>query len=382
MKISLTFFLHRDNLIKDMKLPMLFARTNTGAIQTWTIEVDGNKFRTHYGQIDGAIQITEWTVCEGKNTGKKNATSNEDQAVKEAKATWKKKKESGYFEKINDIDGVSFTEPMLAKNYDDYKDELKYPIYSQPKLDGIRCVVKKDGMWSRNGKSIVSAPHVLVALKPFFDKFPNAILDGELYADKFANDFNAICSLVKKTKPTPEDLVESATNIQYWVYDWIVSKTFSDRNADITTYLTNNNVVRRVPTHLVDTITHLNELYEKYVVEGYEGQMVRTDGPYENKRSKCLLKRKEFKDSEFKILDIVEGVGNKSGMAGHMVFKNHKDIEFHSNIKGDRTYLRELLTNKNKLIGKSATVKYFNLTPGDELPRFPYVVNIDRENYE
>ena len=78
-----------------MKLPMLFARTNTGAIQTWTIEVDGNKFRTHYGQIDGAIQTTEWTLCDGKNTGKKNATSNEDQAVKEAKATWKKKKDSG-----------------------------------------------------------------------------------------------------------------------------------------------------------------------------------------------------------------------------------------------------------------------------------------------
>ena len=362
---------------------MLFARTNTGAIQTWTIEVDVAKYRTHYGQLDSdKIQTTEWTVCEGKNTGKKNATSAEDQAVKEANATWKKKKESGYFEKINDIDGVSFTEPMLAKNYDDYKDELKYPVYSQPKLDGIRCVVKKDGMWSRNGKSIVSAPHVLVALKDFFIKFPDAILDGELYADKFSNDFNAICSLVKKTKPTTEDLAESATNIQYWVYDWIVQKTFSDRNDDITTYLTNNNVVRRVPTHLVDTITHLNELYEKYVAEGYEGQMVRTDGPYENKRSKCLLKRKEFKDSEFKILDIVEGVGNKSGMAGHMVFKNHKDIEFHSNIKGTRDRLKELLKNKNNYIGKSATVKYFNLTPADELPRFPYVTNIDRESYE
>jgi len=382
MKISLTFFLRRGNLIKDMKLPMLFARTNTGAIQTWTIEVDGNKYRTHYGQVDGAIQTTEWTLCEGKNTGKKNATSAEDQAVKEAKSTWKKKKESGYFENIKDIDDSSFTEPMLAKNYDDYKDELKYPVYSQPKLDGIRCVVKRDGMWSRNGKPIVSAPHVLVALKPFFDKFPNAILDGELYADKFANDFNAICSLVKKTKPTAEDLAESEKNIQYWVYDWIVQKTFSDRNSDITTYLTNNNVVRRVPTHLVDTITHLNELYEKYVDEGYEGQMVRTDGPYENKRSKHLLKRKEFQDAEFKILDIVEGVGNKSGMAGHMVFKNHKNIEFHSNIKGDRQYLKQLLKNKNKLIGKSATVKYFNLTPDDEIPRFPYVINIDRESYE
>jgi len=382
MKISLTFFLRRGNLIKDMKLPMLFARTNTGAIQTWTIEVDGAKYRTHYGQVDGAIQTTEWTLCEGKNSGKKNATSSEDQAVKEAKATWKKKKESGYFDNIKDIDESSFTEPMLAKNYDDYKDELKYPVYSQPKLDGIRCVVKRDGMWSRNGKPIVSAPHVLVALKPFFDKFPNAILDGELYADKFANDFNAICSLVKKTKPTVEDLAESEKNIQYWVYDWIVQKTFSDRNSDITTYLVNNNVVRRVPTHLVDTITHLNELYEKYVDEGYEGQMVRTDGPYENKRSKHLLKRKEFQDSEFTILDIVEGVGNKSGMAGHMVFKNHKGIEFHSNIKGDRQYLKELLKNKNKLIGKSATVKYFNLTPDDEIPRFPYAINIDRESYE
>jgi DNA ligase-1 len=382
MKISLTFFLRRGNIIKDMKLPMLFARTNTGAIQTWTIEVDGNKYRTHYGQVDGAIQTTEWTLCEGKNTGKKNATSAEDQATKEAKATWKKKKESGYFDNIKDIDDTSFTEPMLAKNYDDYKDELKYPVYSQPKLDGIRCVVKKDGMWSRNGKPIVSAPHVLVALKPFFDKFPNAILDGELYADKFANDFNAICSLVKKTKPTAEDLAESEKNIQYWVYDWIVQKTFSDRNSDITTYIVNNNVVRRVPTHLVDTITHLNELYEKYINEGYEGQMVRTDGPYENKRSKHLLKRKEFQDSEYKILDIVEGVGNKSGMAGHMVFKNHKGIEFHSNIKGDREYLKELLKNKKKYIGKSATVKYFNLTPDDEIPRFPYVINIDRESYE
>jgi len=353
-----------------------------GRYQSWVIEIVDNKYRTHYGQIDGEIQTTEWTICEGKNTGKKNETSANEQALKEAKATWKKKKESGYFDNAKDIDNDTFTEPMLAKSYDDYKDELKYPVYSQPKLDGIRCVVKKDGMWSRNGKAIVSAPHVLVALKSFFDRFPDAILDGELYADKFANDFNAICSLVKKTKPTPQDLEDSAENIQYWVYDWILPKTFGDRNDDITTYVTSSNVVRRVPTHLVDTITHLNELYEKYVDEGYEGQMVRTNGPYENKRSKHLLKRKEFQDSEFKILDIVEGVGNKSGMAGHMVFKNHKGIEFHSNIKGDREYLKELLKNKKKYIGKQATVKYFNLTPEDEIPRFPYVINIDRESYE
>ncbi len=37
--------------------------------------------------------------------------------------------------------------------------------------------------------------------------------------------------------------------------------------------------------------------------------------------------------------------------------------------------------NKTQLIGKQATIKYFNLTP-DGIPRFPYVINIDRESYE
>ena len=108
---------------------------------------------------------------------------------------------------------------------------------------------------------------------------------------------------------------------------------------------------------------------------GYEGQMVRLDSIYENKRSKSLLKRKEFRDEEFQILDVIEGDGNKSGMAASMLLCNDRDQKFNSNIKGDRTYLRELLKNKDSLIGKRATVKYFNLTP-DGIPRFPYVIAI------
>jgi hypothetical protein len=38
-------------------------------------------------------------------------------------------------------------------------------------------------------------------------------------------------------------------------------------------------------------------------------------------------------------------------------------------------------SERDQLIGKSATVKYFNLTP-DGVPRFPYVIKIDRESYE
>ena len=101
---------------------------------------------------------------------------------------------------------------MLAHKFEDYKDKLIYPLFSQPKLDGIRCIVKSNGMWSRTGKRIISAPHIFEALKPLFELNPDLIFDGELYADKFANDFNAICSLVKKTKPTADDLIKSVKN--------------------------------------------------------------------------------------------------------------------------------------------------------------------------
>jgi DNA ligase-1 len=117
-------------------------------------------------------------------------------------------------------------------------------------------------------------------------------------------------------------------------------------------------------------------LYENYIKEGFEGQMIRTDSKYENKRSKFLLKRKEFQDNEYVILDVIEGEGNKAGMAGAMVFENELGIRFNSNIKGNREYLKEIWLNKEEYKGKQATVKYFNLTPDNKLPRFPYVVAV------
>lgn len=357
-------------------LPPIYSRTETGAVQVWTIEVQGDKFRTISGQVDGKKTTSEWTVCYGKNAGKKNETSAEQQAWLEAKAKWKKKTEAGYKCNVAEIDQRNFIEPMLAKSYDDYSDEIIFPVYSQPKYDGIRCVVAADYMRSRNGKAIVSAPHVHVALADFFEKNPDVVLDGELYCDKFANDFNKICSLVKKTKPSEEDIRDSKESIQYWVYDVADNtRTFAERSKWLAENLPQDPAIRVVPTEEVCSKERLDKLYEQYMNEGYEGQMVRLDSPYEFKRSRSLLKRKEFKDEEFTVLDVLEGEGNKSGMAGAMVFKNASGLQFNSNIKGDRDYLRSLLKNKTELLGKSATIKYFNLTP-DGIPRFPYVVAI------
>lgn len=119
-----------------MTLPTLYSRTSTGAVQNWTIEIQDDAYRTHFGQVDGKQQVTEFTICKPKNEGKANATTGAEQALKEAQALWKKKKDSGCFEDISDIDKMLFTEPMLAKKYEDYADEIEFPVYSQPKLDG------------------------------------------------------------------------------------------------------------------------------------------------------------------------------------------------------------------------------------------------------
>jgi len=118
-----------------MKLPTIYKKTKTGKIQEWTIEVKGSQYRTISGHTDSDNKITNnWSDCEIKNAGKANATTPEEQCLKEAEAKRKKKLESGYFESIKDINKIQYFEPMLAQKYEDH--EINYPVYSQPKLDG------------------------------------------------------------------------------------------------------------------------------------------------------------------------------------------------------------------------------------------------------
>jgi DNA ligase-1 len=364
------------------QLPILYSRTSTGAVQQWQIVVEGDKFYTIEGQKDGKLTTATPTICEGKNIGKANETSGEDQAIKEAKSKWQKKIDGGYHQDIKDIDIETFTEPMLAKNFnDDFND--KFPVWCQPKLDGMRCVCRADGMWSRNGKQILSAPHIRKALDKFFTHHPDGILDGELYCDKLTKDFNKIISLVKKTKPEQSDLDESAKTIQYHIYDYISAGklNFKKRNEELCLDLAKagnpamGECIRIVRTYECANKEDLDKYYGEFLDQGYEGQMVRLDKPYEHKRSKSLLKRKEFIDSEYTVVDVCEGAGNRSGTAGWLVLKMDDGRTFKSNIKGPFSYLKKLLVDRKELIGKIVTVKYFQLTP-DGIPRFPYMTSV------
>jgi DNA ligase-1 len=377
-----------------MKLPPLYSRRSDGKIQIWEKEVDGNKHRSHSGIMDGEIVTAEWTVCGGKNVGRANETTAAAQAMSEAKSEYQKKLDKGYNEDIEDIDNMSFFEPMLAKNWQDYKDEalkslVNGNLYVQPKLDGLRLIANKEGLWTRNGKEYKSIPHVYSALKPLFDYNPKYIFDGEVYADKYANDFNKICSLAKKSKPTPEDLKEAAKSIEFHIYDFpFWDDVFSERNKElkkVLKFVKGNPVLQLVETHKVISESDIVEHYEEFMSDGYEGAMVRLDAKYEQKRTKNLLKYKEFTDGEYIITAVTEGVGNRSGGAGNVTCKK-KDgsafldgaISFDSNIKGTREFCKLMLLKKDDYIGKVGTIKYFNLTP-DGKPRFPYFMGLRDE---
>ena len=388
-----------------MKLPTLYKQTTTGAVQTWQIIVDGNKYRTVSGQKDGKKVQNKWTVCEPKNVGKANATTGEEQAIKEAVAKHDKKLESGYHLNIENIEKKRFYEPMLAQDFKNKNRQSEVmanlqlvdegtvgTVFSQPKLDGIRCVAMREGLFTRSGKPITAVPHIQEALEPFFEKYPYATLDGELYNHKYKDDFNKIIHLVRKQNLTDEHLSESAEMIQYHIYDapvigdsiagskcWTEKDLFSDRTSILDAQFANLGLEKHplviVETTEVGNREHLDELYGQYVEHGYEGQMIRLDAPYENKRSSKLLKRKEFVDEEYTILGYEEGKGNRAGTVKHFKFKNKDGREFNSNVKGSFEYMAELLHKADELIGKQATVKYFNLTP-DGVPRFPYVIAI------
>ena len=208
----------------------LYKIDTTGKTRVWWMEYDHEKYRTHSGINGGKIVVSGWQYPDAKNVGRANATTVDEQVLAEVAAEYTKKEYQGKYHQTTTWakNGAKFYECMLADKYD-AKKHNKFPYCSQPKLDGVRCLVSKDGMQSRNGKPIISAPHIREALEPFFQAHPDVVLDGELYNHDLKNDFEKIISLARKTKPTTADLEESKEMIQYHVYDVIDDKPFTDR---------------------------------------------------------------------------------------------------------------------------------------------------------
>ena len=360
----------------------LYKRDSKGGVRIWKGEVaeeNTNYFwRAISGLEDGKLVESGWKIVEQKNVGKANETSLQGQAEAEMLADFKKKLERGYFRLKEDIDTFEKIKPMLASKYEDAKiDFEKNVYYTQPKLDGIRCIARRDGLWSRAGKEILAVPHIMDHLKVFFDKYPNAILDGELYNHQLRDDFNKITSLVRKTKPTAEDIAEAKELVQYHVYDVIQmpdkeEKKFSDR-IDWFYSQGFSGSVQAVETRRVLDQDQIDRNYGDDLEDGFEGQMIRVDAVYEqNKRSKSLIKRKEFLTDEFPVVAVEEGKGNWSGHIKRFILALPGGTQFGAGVRGTQDTMKAMFESKQT--PQWATLRYFTPTP-DGIPRFPVVID-------
>ena len=365
-----------------VSLDPLYKRDSKGKVRIWMMEVGFNNeneagIRTISGLVDGQKVTSAWNLTEAKNVGRSNATTAKTQAEFEAQAEWTKNVDKDYFVDANDIDSYTAFKPMLAHDF------TKTPVTSgitQPKLDGIRMVVNTRGLYSRSNKEIVAVPHIAEALADFVKDHPTVTLDGELYNHELKDNFQKITSLVRKTVNLGADeLAESKELVQYHIYDMFDSAnpnmTFMQRYNWIqkNVHLVNKKAVgiHLVASAICETTEEIDVMYGEYTTAGYEGQMVRQDTVYENKRSKGLLKRKEFITEEYEVVQVHEGQGNWAGYAKRLTLKMKDGTTFSSGLRGSQAQLKTLLENPNI---DWATCRYFELS-NDGVPRFPVTID-------
>ena len=355
----------------------LYKLNTNDSTQVWSIYCNETSYWTEVSKLDGKKILNEPTIvkAKGKNT-------QAEQVILDVESKIRNKKDKKYVEDIKDIhkaenslDGYT---AMLAYKYKDHSHKIVFPCTLQRKYDGIRCLTTKDGFFSRGRKQFSSCQHIWEELKPFFEKYPDARLDGEFYTHKYKDEFELICSAVKKTADkATEEHIKLQRKIEYHVYDapiingLVETDKFIDRQKMIAQELKNLKYIKVVETLYEINEEDIEEQKCKWIEEGYEGAMIRnTNMPYEYKRSYNLLKLKDFEDSEFEIIGINEGVGNYAGCVGSFNLKMKDGTEFDAKLDGKKERLTYLFTHQDEVIGKMATVRHQGLSIHGK-PRFP-----------
>ena len=360
---------------------------------------------TESGELNGRIKSTQKVLSNIKLSSKKGISTLEKYAEEQAKKLFNNKKKEGYIEykinsnnenEINDeiknieeenniqkepeqkIKKITIRSyyPMLAYQYNNKKTEIKFPCFVQPKLDGVRCVVVDNKLYSRNGNRFPVLPHIEDELK--LNNRDNLILDGELFTDDI--NFEKIVGLVKKFKKSEED-EKNSEKIYLNVFDYIDSKlTYEQRLKNLNNFFEKNKNmknIKQVKTEECKKEENINDFLEKYTKEGFEGVIIRNkNGIYEeNNRSVNLQKLKKFIDEEFEIIDYTTpNIGKEVGCV-IWICKTKEGKKFNVRPSGNYKERKNLYRNAKKYIGKMLTVRYQELTNG-KVPRFPVGVAI------
>ena len=311
---------------------------------------------------------TTITYFDPPKVGKRTAA---DRAETAARSQWKKKKDKGYSLTIPSEDAPTrFTNPMLAKTY---PKDAKLPKRgcTQRKINGCRgfSLVNEEEtevtIYSRNQIIYSQFPHIQEELLEFHKqikkKLPNIYgYDGELYIHGISyQKVESICGSRKHGH-------RHAEKCKFYMFDLVDdgSYTFEERMLAMAEIFAtgewNDGSLKFVSIDLYEDEEELIQNHMSYVLEGYEGTIIRDlDGKYEgnNYRSNALLKFKDVQDEEAEIIDGKEAKGDHEGCVVFQV-RNSNDVEYWCTPACSIEESRKMFSELDKYIGRIVKVEY------------------------
>jgi DNA ligase-1 len=218
--------------------------------------------------------------------------------------------------------------PMLGTDIEDKRD-LKFPMLSSYKLDGIRCIFKDGQMLSRSLKQIPNKQlqEKFEYLKQY-SKLNNVILDGELYSHNLT--FQQITSLVmtqdfedeetiKKLKKRDDLYLTQFFNtrfefynpLQFHCFDILFTENILDFSARVGQYtrMQEGTDFIAVKQKTLNNTYELDAEFQEALRLNYEGLILRNPNKLykfgrSTEKEQGLLKFKEFKTYDAIIRDI------------------------------------------------------------------------------
>jgi DNA ligase 1 len=290
----------------------------------------------------------------------------------------------------------------LADKYEPKLVDWKDGWYVSRKIDGARCICIVDGdgdaaFYSRTGKSFETLGVVSDGIKAL--GVTNVVFDGELCLvdDEGNEDFQGIMKQLKKKDHT-------IPNPSYKIFDMISHDEFyskkGQRNKPYSIRYNNLREVMRDNTctclsvlgqELIKDDDHFQEWVKKSKDYGYEGLMLRADEPYKGKRSKDLLKFKEFQDAEYSVLEVEMGLFRyvKDGAECEetmlsAVTIDHKGYSVRVGSGFSIDQRQDFYKNPKKILGNQITVQYFEETKNQDgglslrFPTFKFLHGVSR----
>ena len=247
------------------------------------------------------------------------------------------------------------------------------------KLDGLRCATEfyldKSTSKSRNGNIFTSLKKVNDAVENMMAKYPNdVVFDGEICVvdDEGNEDFSKAVSQVKKKD-------KEMAHPKYIIFDVIPYDDFQDK-VSLSTYFDRLDrakaLVEAQNSPYIDIIKVMPFTDDNYQLmrelrsqEGWEGLMLRKNVGYEGKRTKNLLKVKEFFTEEFKVIGHNTGpfraINEETGLeetiktltSVSIMYKDKYLVEVGSGFS--LAQRKEFFEHPDRILEKTITVQYF-----------------------